>query len=86
VRVAIGSWFGEAGMRPDAAPHDVHLAFSDRLPVLKRGASIVGPGHLEDAASSFDAFDSEAFAEAPPALKVLHKLRDRNQEGRLLRR
>ncbi len=73
-------------MRPDAAPHDVRLALLDRLPVLEGGASIVCPGHLEDAAGTFDAFDPEAFAEAPPSLKVLHKLCDRNQEGRLLAR
>ena len=71
-------------MRPDAAPHDVRLAFSDGLPILESGAPIVCPGHLEDAASSPDALDSEAFAEAPPSLKVFHKLRDGDQEGCLL--
>ena len=73
-------------MRPDAAPHDVRLAFSDRLPILESGASVVCPGHLEDTSGPFDAFDSEAFAEGPSSFKVFHKLRDSSQEGCLLAR
>jgi hypothetical protein len=74
--------FGAYGMRPDPAPHDVRLAFLDRLTVLKGGACIVWPGFLEDTDGTFDAFDSQPFPEPLVAPQILNKLAHGGNKGR----
>ena len=69
-----------------AAPNDMQVTFSDRMAVLKRGPSVISPGHLENASSPLHAFNTKTLAEATAALKILHELSDRNQKRRLLSR
>ena len=83
-----GQQLGHGSLKMTCVPMRRHTMCAspppDWLAVLEGGSSIVSPGHLENAACSLDALDSEAFAETPPSSKVFHKLRDGNQKGRLL--
>jgi hypothetical protein len=58
-------------MGANPSPHHMDLTRPDRGAVLKGGAAVFGPGHLEDSPSALDPFDSEARAEAMAAVEVL---------------
>lgn len=67
-----------------SAPEDVRPTFSDRVPVLERRPSVLGPDHLEDACRALDSLDAKALPEPATAAQILHELSHRDEDRGLL--
>src|SRR6266567_4186050 len=72
---------GEDGVRADAPPDDVRLAFPQGRAMAEGRATVRCPGHLEDTSTSANALDAQARSKAVRGTKILDERGDRHAEA-----